>query len=564
MNMQPLMDLGEVFLISSLVLIFIHFIASLFSKIRVGKIALIGSTIFISLALLTLTYYFIIRDFNVLYVYRYSDLDLPLLYTISAVWAGREGSLLLWLFFICIMNLVSWYLTKDRIATIITSFFYLILLIYLILFSNPFIRLPFTPPHGLGLSPLLRTVEMVIHPPMIFLAYSSLLISFSIALSYVYRGKDWIKGVRPWLLLTWIFLTIGIYIGMIWAYKVLGWGGFWAWDPVENSSLLIWLAITALLHGMIVERRSGALKSFNYTLLILSFNMMMFAAFITRGGMITSVHAFIENDAGVIYLFLAFIFTGLALMLKRKQRVIKIKKYYNNLTFKDNLLLTTVILFLILTFAVFLGTLAAVHFNVKREYYEMILLPILAVLIILYGLYWFKKWSLILAIFIGLLVFALTKALIISIITAIVVFALAGQRNFIHLAILLLFVGLIGAWIYGECYQINLDVGESKVVDSLMIKLLNVDIINNETLVAEVLVNYHGDEYIMYPMIEFYKRPQSLIPVVDIISTPLRDIYVAIIGIHPLYFEIHVIPLMALVWIGMSLLVLGGILRFKF
>ena len=557
------MDLGEIFLIASLILTIIHFIASLFSRMRIGKMALIGSAIFISLALLKLMYYFIIKDFNVLYVYRYSDLDLSLIYTISAVWAGREGSLLLWLFFICIMNLVSFHLTKDRIATVITSFFYLILLIYLILFSNPFIRLPFTPPHGLGLNPLLRTVEMVIHPPMIFLAYSSLVISFSIALSYVYRGKDWIKGVRPWLLLTWIFLTIGIYVGMVWAYKVLGWGGFWAWDPVENSSLLIWLAITALLHGMIVERRSGALKSFNYALLILSFNMMMFAAFITRSGLIASVHAFIENDAGIIYLILAFIFTGLALMIKQKQKTTN-KKSYNNLTFKDNLLLITIILFLILTFAVFLGTLATVNFNVNREYYEMILLPILFVLLILYGLYWYRRGSLVLSIFVGLLIFALTKALIISVAIAVVTFALVGQRNVIHLGISVLFVGLIGAWIYEESYQINLDVGESKIVDSIMVKLLDVGIINNETLVAEILVNYHGNEYIMYPMIEFYKRPNSLIPVVDIVSTPLRDIYVAIVGINPLYFEIHVIPLMTFVWIGMSLLVLGGILRFKF
>ena len=555
------------FLIASLIFIFIHFIAFRLSKIEVGKISLIGSTISIFLALLTLTYYFIIRDFNVLYVYHYSDLDLPLLYTISAVWAGREGSLLLWLFFICAMNLISYNLTKDRVATLITSLFYSILLIYLILFSNPFIRLPFTPPHGLGLNPLLRTVEMVIHPPMIFLAYSTLLISFSLTLSHVYRGENWIKVVRSWLLLTWILLTVGIYVGMVWAYKVLGWGGFWAWDPVENSSLLIWLTITALLHGMIVERRSGALKSFNYALLILSFNMMMFAAFITRGGMITSVHAFIENEAGIIYLILAFIFTGLALMVKRKQKQqqkIINKKSFNNYLTKDNLLLTALILFLILTFAVFLGTLAAVHFNVKREYYEIISLPILAVLLILYGLYWFRRGSLILPIFVGLLVFTLTKALIISVAIAIVTFALVGQRNVIHLGIALLFVGLIGAWIYEECYQINLDVGESKVVDSLTIKLLDVGMINNETLIAEILVNYHGKEYIMYPMIEFYKRPNSLIPVVDIVSTPLRDIYVAIVGINPLYFEIHVIPLMTLVWIGMSLLVLGGILRLRF
>jgi len=557
------MDLGEVFLIASFILILIHFIALPLSKVEVSKISLIGSTIFIFLALLTLIYYFIVKDFNILYVYRYSDLDLPLLYTISAVWAGREGSLLLWLSFICTMNLINYWLTKDKIATIIASFFYLILLIYLILFSNPFIRLPFTPPHGLGLNPLLRTVEMVIHPPMIFLAYSSLLISFSLALSYVYQGKDWIEGVRPWLLLTWILLTIGIYVGMVWAYKVLGWGGFWAWDPVENSSLLIWLAITALLHGMIVERRSGVLKSLNYALLVLSFNMMMFAAFITRSGLIASVHSFIENDTGIIYLILALIFTGLALIVKRKQKTTN-KKSYNDLTFKDNLLLITIILFLILTFAIFLGTLAEVHFNVKREYYEMILLPVLSVLIILYGLYWFRILSFILAIFVGLLIFALTKALVISIAISFVVFALAGQCNIIHLGLALLFVGLIGAWIYEECYRIALDVGESKVIDTLMIKLLDVGVINNETLVAEILVNYHGNEYIMYPMIEYYKRPHSLIPIVDIVSTPLKDIYVAIVGINPFYFEIHVVPLVALVWIGMSLLVLGGILRFKF
>ena len=582
------MELGDILLILSALLSAVS-VCGFLRRSKIRFYALIGYTITIISALFLLIYYFFVHDFNVLYVYEYSDLTLPPIYLISAVWAGKEGSLLLWVSFLAVMNLVFYCTKRDDIALAISSFVFLFLVCVLATVSNPFVRLNFTPPNGYGLNPLLRTIEMVLHPPVVFLAYSSMTIPFAIALSGVYRRESWIKDARRWLLLTWVFLTLGIFLGMWWSYRVLGWGGFWGWDPVENASLLPWLTVTALLHGIIVEERRKGLKNLNYALVVLSFDLVILATFITRSGIITSVHAFAESPVGEAYLLLIIVSTLLAFAIWMKRRDFFVSNQIPTFS-REYMMFLNILLLLVSTFTVLLGTLAQISVAVSRSYYESIELPLIAVIIALSGVCTSMGWvvnrekllsrlevCLALGILAGFIVFSLSKAVILSIVVAICVFAVVGHIfdvNFsgrrlggyvAHIGVMCLLIGAIGAWVYGENYHATLDIGQQAKLNSLKIKLLDVGMKEEPDkfiVVAKLWLKYGGEECIMYPMDYIYKimRPDRIVSVVDIVSTPFRDIYVAMPSfMHGFYFEIHIIPLITFVWLSMILLTFGGI-----
>ncbi len=582
------MEIGNVLLILSALLSALS-IYGFLRKDRLGLYALVGYTVTILLALSLLLYYFLVHDFNVKYVWEYSDVTLPLIYLISAVWAGKEGSLLLWVSFLAVMNVIFYHTKKDNIALAISSSVFLFLVCVLATISNPFARLDFTPPNGYGLNPLLRTIEMVLHPPIVFLAYSSMTIPFAITLSGVYRRESWIRDARRWLLVTWLFLTLGIFLGMWWSYKVLGWGGFWGWDPVENASLLPWLTVTALLHGIIVEERRKSLKNLNYWLCVLSFDLVILATFITRSGIITSVHAFAESPVGEAYLLLIILSTLLAFSLWMRRRDIFVSQHIPTLS-KEYMLFLNIVLLLISTFTVLLGTLAQISVSVSRTYYESIELPLIAIIILLSGICTTMGWildrsrfserikiNLALGILAGFIVFFLSKASILSVVVAICVFSLIGHITDIntsgrrlggyiaHIGVMCLLIGAIGAWVYGENYSVTLDIGQKAKLDSIEVKLLDVGM-KEETdkfvIIAKLWMKVGGQEYILYPKDYVYKimRPDRIVSVVDIVSTPLRDIYVAMPSfMHGFYFEIHIVPLIAFVWLSMVLLTFGGI-----
>ncbi len=582
------MDVGDLLLILSAILSALSIVGFL-KKHRIGFYALLGYTTTILLALFLLIYYFLVHDFNVLYVYEYSDLTLSPLYLISAVWAGKEGSLLLWVSFLAVMNLVFYYTKRDNLALAISSSVFLFLVCVLATISNPFVRLNFTPPNGYGLNPLLRTIEMVLHPPVVFLAYSSMTIPFSIAISGVYGRRNWIRDARRWLLLTWLFLTLGIFLGMWWSYRVLGWGGFWGWDPVENASLLPWLTVTALLHGIIVEERRRGLRGLNYALVVLSFDLVILATFITRSGIINSVHAFAESPVGMAYLLLIIIATVLAFAVWVKRRDFFASNQIPTFS-REYTLFLNIILLLISTFTVLLGTLAQVSVAVNRRYYESIELPLMALIILLSGICTSLEWTAdkerflskvknnaLIGLLAGALVFALSKAVIISVVVAICAFAIAGHipdlnpsgrrlgGYIAHIGVMCLLVGAIGAWVYGENYHVTLNIGQQAKLDSLEVKLIDVGMKNEAdkyVIVAKLLLNYGGRTFVLYPMDYVYKimRPDRIVSVVDIVSTPLRDIYVAMPSfMNGFYFEIHIIPLISFVWLSMVLLAFGGV-----
>lgn len=256
------------------------------------------------------------HDFNIEYVASYTSSNLPTYYLISAFWAGQKGSLLFWAVVLSIFAALAQALTSPRhrdllpyvagVTSAVTVFF-----IAVMLFgenANPFDRMSITPADGIGLNPQLQNPGMIMHPPMLYLGYIGITIPFAFAIAALLARKldaGWIVAMRKWALTAWLFLSIGITIGMWWAYLELGWGGVWAWDPVENASLHPWLTLTAFLHSVMIQEKRGMLKRWNLGLILGTFLLSIFGTFITRSGVIASVHTFTQSDVG--YFFLAFL-----------------------------------------------------------------------------------------------------------------------------------------------------------------------------------------------------------------------------------------------------------------
>jgi cytochrome c-type biogenesis protein CcmF len=256
----------------------------------------------------------ITHDFNIEYVASYTSRNLPGYFIVSAFWAGQKGSLLFWAVVLSSFAALAQWLTPARyrallpyvaaVTSSVTAFFILVMLFA----SNPFERLPFTPADGNGLNPQLQNIGMVIHPPMLYLGYISITIPFAFAIAALLSRRvdtGWLQAIRKWTLMSWLFLSIGITLGMWWAYVELGWGGYWAWDPVENASLLPWLTMSAFLHSVMIQEKRGMLKRWNMSLIIGSFLLSIFGTFITRSGIIASVHSFTQSSVG--YFFLGFL-----------------------------------------------------------------------------------------------------------------------------------------------------------------------------------------------------------------------------------------------------------------
>jgi cytochrome c-type biogenesis protein CcmF len=272
-----------------------------------------------------------LRDrFEYSYVANYSNRELMTYFKFTGLWAGQRGSLLFWLLLLMLFATIAVWTNRHRnrefmpwvvgVLCTIASFFLIVLLFADV---NPYQKLGFTPANGAGLNPQLQSYWMTIHPPMLYLGFTSFTVPFSFALAALMSGRldsRWIQVTRKWILLSWFFLSIGIVLGMRWAYDELGWGGYWFWDPVENASLLPWLSATAFLHSIQIQENRGMLKVWNMSLVLLTFTLTIFATFLTRSGLIESVHSFAQ-ELKIAYIFLGFlgtiIGTGLVLVLWR-------------------------------------------------------------------------------------------------------------------------------------------------------------------------------------------------------------------------------------------------------
>ncbi len=272
-----------------------------------GTVALVGT------AVVVLAYAFVTHDFRLSYVVRYSDRSMSLGYLISSLWGGQDGSLLWWLFLLAAYSGACIWWLRDRylalqpyvIATLMSVIVFFGLVT--IFAADPFTTtLTQAPVDGKGLNPLLQNIYMVIHPPTLYLGFVGCTVPFAFAVAALISGRlgnEWVVAVRRWMLFAWLFLSLGNALGMIWAYVELGWGGYWGWDPVENSSFLPWLTATAYVHSTMIQERRGMFKLWNLVLIAMTFLLTIFGTFLTRSGVIASVHAFAKSDLGSYFLY---------------------------------------------------------------------------------------------------------------------------------------------------------------------------------------------------------------------------------------------------------------------
>jgi len=298
-------ELGNIFLHFALILCAYSILISVLggktnrpNLVQSARNAVWGVSILVTSCVGLLVACFLTGKFHVEYVHQYSNSTMPTFYKIAALWGGQNGSLLFWLFILCVYSsLVMWKVKRSAqelfpyvIATLMTiAGFFLILLICS---ANPFDTMPFAVSDGRGLNPLLQNYYMIIHPPSLYLGYVGMSVPFAFAIAALISGRldnHWILQIRRWTLTAWFFLSVGNLLGASWAYEVLGWGGYWAWDPVENAAFMPWLTATAFLHSVIIQEKRGILKTWNMMLVILTFLLTLTGTFLTRSGIISSV-----------------------------------------------------------------------------------------------------------------------------------------------------------------------------------------------------------------------------------------------------------------------------------
>lgn len=325
-------EIGHFALVLAMVLSLVQSVLPLLGAARgdrgfmaLGSFAATGAFVFVAAAFAALTYCFVASDFSVALVASSSQLAKPLLYKFTGVWANHEGSMLLWVLILTLFGAsIAGFGTnlprrlKARVLAVqgmVGSGF----LLFVLMTSNPFARLDDAPADGRGMNPILQDPGLALHPPFLYLGYVGFSVAFAFAVAALIEGRvdaAWARWVRPWVLAAWCFLTIGITLGSFWAYYVLGWGGWWFWDPVENVSFMPWLAGTALLHSALVVERRHALVNWTVLLAILTFSLSLIGTFVVRSGVLTSVHSFAQDPArGVFILVLLVIATGGALIL---------------------------------------------------------------------------------------------------------------------------------------------------------------------------------------------------------------------------------------------------------
>ncbi len=287
--------------------------------------AALAQFVFVAIAFLALAECYVASDFSVLNVYENSNSAMPLIYRLTSIWGNHEGSMMLWVsilaFFGAMVALFGTNLpvTLKANALAVQAWIAVAFELFILVTSNPFLRVADAPFEGRDLNPILQDPGLAFHPPMLYLGYVGFSIAFSFAIAALLEGRidaAWARWVRPWVLGAWMCLTLGIAGGSYWAYYELGWGGFWFWDPVENASLMPWLAGTALLHSAVVMEKRGALKVWTILLAIIAFSLSLIGTFLVRSGVLTSVHAFATDPTrGIFILAILVVFIGGALAL---------------------------------------------------------------------------------------------------------------------------------------------------------------------------------------------------------------------------------------------------------
>jgi cytochrome c-type biogenesis protein CcmF len=568
----------------------------------------------VTLAVASLEYFFFTDNFSMAYVAAHSNRALPAFYKFAALWAGQEGSLLFWSWLLSTYVFLALFVNRNKHPELMpyagvvmagVQIFFLTL--------NNFVASPFgvlggpdasgtlrlaALGDGHGLNPLLQYPEMVIHPPMLYLGYTGFTIPFAFALAALlgrYPGEKWIHITRRWTMIAWCFQSIGILLGAHWAYAVLGWGGYWAWDPVENASLLPWITGTAFLHSVMMQEKRGMLKVWNIWLVFTTFMLCILGTLLTRSGVISSVHAFAQSSIGnwfVGFLALVFIVCFWSYWLNRDY--LRSDNTLDSLVSRESSFLFNNLILLAACFAVLWGTLFPVlsewvvgnKISVGPPFFNKVNVPIALFLLLLTGvgplLAWRKTsfdalrrnfaWPVIIGVLSGIVAFAFgwreIYSLICLILCVFVTLSIASEFNrgarviaardgsnmltaigdltmrntrryggyVVHFGMVLIFIGIAGS-AFNKDVQMEMAPGQSLAIGPYTILCQNFDRVANnnfesERATLEIFRNGRS-EMMLYPERRFFLASEVTETMVAVQSKPLHDLYVVYAGRSP-------------------------------
>lgn len=524
---------------------------------------------------------FLLDDFSVLYVANNSNQLLPWYYKISAVWGAHEGSFLLWT-----LVAATWtHLVANRAQHIpldihgyvlgSLGFINFLFLAFLITASNPFERLvPNTPINGVDLNPLLQDFALIIHPPMLYIGYVGFAVAFSFGIAGLLTGKldsAWARWLRPWVNYAWAFLTVGIALGSWWAYYELGWGGWWFWDPVENASLLPWLAGATLIHSLAATEKRGAYKNWTVLLVILTFSLSLVGAFLVRSGILTSVHAFaVDAQRGLLLLGILTVVSGAGLILfALRASTLRSRLEYWGIS-RELLLLINNVLLTITVATVLLGTLYPIGYewftdgekiSIGSQYFNAFFIPIMLVLSFFLALAPISQWKttplkkfqrcfvfLGIAAIVALIlpwVLANTLYLGATIGIALGVFVLITHVNSLlkqrkslnlgfvgmciaHVGFAIALIGVAVTSVYSYSVDGRLAIGDSLDVSGRSYELQSVQTIEARNYIAEQAEFVVGNRITLYPERRFYPIRAMQTTEAAIRPVLFRDLYVTL------------------------------------
>ena len=570
-------------------------------------------TLMILISFVSLVTAFIISDFSNVTVFNNSHTLKPLFYKIAGTWGNHEGSLLLWLsvlsifLFIFLLNSSSQD-TKYKLLTILFQQIIILgFLVFILLTSNPFEILYPVPLEGQGLNPILQDPALAIHPPILYLGYVGTSIIFSSSLASLINGNigdKWASHIKKWVLVSWVFLTIGILLGSIWAYYELGWGGFWFWDPVENVSLMPWFCLTALLHTVIVLERRNSFKEWTVILSITTFSLCMSGTFLVRSGILNSIHTFANDPSRGIYI-LSFLFILIfisIIVFFSNQKKISNPVRENFIFSKETAILLNNWFMMFFLSVVLVGTIYPIFLEVLNNskisvgppFYNNLLIPFLIPFLIFMSfgpsMKWikdkFKKFNYkILIIFLVSVIisyFILTKTknsflLSIPLIILSIYLLLITIKDFFskknpmsqkisHFGFSLLITSILLNGLFSNEFNSNMKVGDQRVFNEKIIKLKKVsvqNVDNYKSLQANFEIKNKNSSFSLYPEVRIYQQPFTITSEADIKTTLLSDNFLVFNilkddGYYNVRYQYK--PLMIWIWISTIFISIGGLI----
>ena len=617
-----LSNLGNTFIIVALLISFLLVFFS-FKEFKTNNNSIPGKIYKISLlqlfftasSFIILLLAYVLSDFSLANVYENSHTNKPLFYKISGTWGNHEGSLLLWINILVLFSSLFLFVNKnkDKDFKILTLLFQNILVIIFLIFllsnSNPFSKLFPIPLEGLGLNPILQDPALAIHPPLLYVGFVGSSIYFSAALAALISkidSKSLAISIKPWVLISWFFQTVGILVGSIWAYYELGWGGYWFWDPVENSSLMPWFVMTALLHSILVLERRIGLYSWVIVLSILTFTMSVTGTFLVRSGILNSVHTFASDPSRGLFIlsfliimvfFSTYIFFKFAPNESKKYTIFSKETFIiaNNwfmIFFLGVVLIGTL-------YPVFLDTITGSKISVGPPYYNLVLAPFLIPLLFLMTSGPNYKWIshetksffdlvLVLSVILFLITFLLIKesSFLLNLILFFSIYLIIQtlfdfyesfkkkniniSRIISHLGFGLLIFFIYINHIFSQENNFNLKLGEIKKTDQYIIKFENLEeksIKNYKSIVGYFNISDKKTSITkeLKPEIRVYDKPITITYEASIDSNLFSDTYLTMSNISEtdvFNIKFQVKPFMNFIWFSVLLLSLGGLLNF--